>query len=462
MKNLIRNKGDHMDLNALKMGFNRGNSHRSRALPPSSLSRCQRAQSSRCGSTATWLYGSTSTPVRTAVLALLFAVMAVGSAEAQWRRHTIDASSRGADGVRLADLDGDGYLDIVTPWEQGGTIRVYFYPGVKRCRALWPQVTVGNVKSPEDALLVDLDGDFVLDVVSCAEGAGRTVTVHWAPGDVSQVRSTSAWQSQAIPDTVDKQLWMFAVPLDIDGRHELDLAVGSKGSRGAIGWLQTPKQPRDVEAIEYHKIRSAGWIMSLVAEDMDGDGDQDLLVSDRKGEGRGVFWLENPGPLRAARPGAWTEHTLGGSYCEVMFLDLCDLDGDQSRDVLVATRNERMLWFRPDPALPEAWQELTIPNPFGVPHGKAVRVGDIDLDGTVDIVHSANTEGDRSKPGLTWMKRTSVEIGGSWKATNVSGERGVKFDLVELIDLDEDGDLDIVACEERDQLGVLWYENPQR
>ena len=31
---------------------------------------------------------------------------------APWPRHVIDASSRGADGVRLADLNGDGAVNV--------------------------------------------------------------------------------------------------------------------------------------------------------------------------------------------------------------------------------------------------------------------------------------------------------------------------------------------------------------
>ena len=31
-----------------------------------------------------------------------------------WRRHTIDATSRGADGVKLGDFNRDGLPDIVT------------------------------------------------------------------------------------------------------------------------------------------------------------------------------------------------------------------------------------------------------------------------------------------------------------------------------------------------------------
>ncbi len=396
------------------------------------------------------------------LLTLLSVMLCSNMLHAYWSRHTIDSSSRGADGVRLADLNGDGYLDIVTPWEEGGVIRVYLNPGPKRCRARWPSVSVGTVKSPEDALLVDLDGDLVLDVVSCAEGSTRSVFVHWAPSDEARLSDSDSWTTQAFPALADKQMWMFATPLDVDGQYGMDLVIGAKGSRGVIGWLQLPSRPRDVQAYSFHDIRSAGWIMSLVAHDMDGDGDQDLLASDRKGPGRGVFWLENPGARRAARPGAWTEHALGGDHSEVMFLDLCDLDSDRRKDVLVATREGQMLWYRRGNDTSNIWQELAIPNPYGIAHGKSVRVGDIDLDGVPDIVHSANTEGDRSKPGLCWLRRETSEVAGPWKATDVSGERGSKFDLVQLLDIDADGDLDILTCEERDQLGVLWYENPAR
>ena len=56
--------------------------------------------------------------------------------DAPWRRHTIDGSSRGADGVRLADVNADGRPDIVTGWEEGGITRVYLNPGFeisKKC-----------------------------------------------------------------------------------------------------------------------------------------------------------------------------------------------------------------------------------------------------------------------------------------------------------------------------------------
>ena len=44
---------------------------------------------------------------------------------------------------------------------------------------------------------------------------------------------------------------------------------------------------------------------------------------------------------------------------------------------------------------------------------------------------------------------------------DIGGSVGYKFDRLELLDLDQDGDLDVLTCEERDNLGVVWYENPR-
>ena len=378
-----------------------------------------------------------------------------------WKRHTIDSSSKaagklGADGVRLADVNGDGLLDFTTGWEQGGAIVVYQNPGPAKARAAWPSVTVGRVISPEDAMFIDLDNDGNLDVVSSCEGSARTMYIHWSPPKRGDYWNPSAWRTEAIPVTKGKQLWMFAAPAQLDGRGAAELFVSSKGGNASIGFLarkNADSLARDAGGFEFVKLRSAGWIMSLEPLDMDGDGDTDLIYSDRRGAKRGVGWLENPGSATIRKSTAWKDHLLGGQGKEVMFLDAADLDGDDDTDIVCTTRSQQLLIFK---KADTKWDVDTLPNPYGLPHGKAVAIGDVNGDGRPDLVHTTNTGGNRKVPGVSWLEQAESK----WAVHNIGGSVGVKFDLIELVDLDKDGDLDAITCEESDNLGVFWYENP--
>ena len=371
-----------------------------------------------------------------------------------WIRHTIDDSSRGADGVRLADVDGDGLLDVVTGWEEGGVVRICLHPGDGAVGEPWPSVTVGEAKSPEDAVSVDLDGDGAPDVVSCCEGKTRTVYIHWAPVDRNRYWEKSAWTTEAIPTTANQQPWMFCLP---EKEHRPALIVGSKGGGATISRLVATGDPREGDNWSMRELCEAGWIMSLRSVDMDGDGDRDVLFSDRKGPTRGVAWLERPADPDAE---AWPKHVVGGTGEEVMFLDVGDLLGDGRPEVVVATRSAGVVVLRRRETLQD-WSESMIPMPPNCGTGKGVRIADVDEDGRADLFVSCENSG--GKHGLFWLSRRTKDGNGEWEFHPISGDQeGVKFDRLEALDLDGDGDLDVMTCEERDNLGVVWYENPVR
>lgn len=377
---------------------------------------------------------------------------------AEWTRHTIDASSRGADGVRLADANGDGRPDIATGWEQDGIVRLYLHPGAEKVKYNWPAVTIGSVDGPEDAVLVDLDRDGALDVVSCCEGKHPSVNVHWSPAAAKQQLHQDRWHTRPIPAASPGRRWMFAAPMNIDGRHGMDLVLGAKDGGAELGWLQAPADARRIEGWTWHPLSKIGWIMSIVPSDMDGDGDLDIVFSDRKGAERGCYWLENTGPARAGEQ-AWDRHLIGGRGKEVMFLHVADLDGDGRQDVLCAVRGDGIHYLRRTNDDPPAWDEHVIAMPSGTGTGKAISVGDINGDDRQDVVFTCENAVD--KQGVMWLSWETSPLQTEWSAHPISGdEQGIKFDLVELIDLDEDGDLDVLTCEERDNLGVIWYENP--
>ena len=400
-------------------------------------------------------------------VSMVFMPAMASVADETWRRHTIDDSSRGADGVRLADANGDGRLDIATGWEEGGQIRVYLQPAAAQVRERWPAVTVGQIASPEDAVLVDLDGDGALDVVSACEGRARTIGFHWAPPPGADYLAADGWRTSELPAAHGRTMWMFALPLDVDGRHGIDLIVGSKNPGGMIGWLESPANPRDVASWKLHELCPAGWIMSLVGHDVDADGDLDVVASDRRGPDRAVIWLENPGSSANAEGAQWQRHVMGAAGDEVMFLALADLDSDGLADVVASTRNGLLRFLRRTNSGSEPqWESCTIDNPLGVAYGKSVAVVDVDLDDRLDLIHATNTQEYKSDadrpPAVTWMSYRNSVFERQWDAHDISGPAGVKFDLVAPLDLDNDGDADIITCEERANLGVFWYENPTR
>jgi FG-GAP-like repeat len=372
-----------------------------------------------------------------------------------WTRHVIDGSSKGADGARLADVNGDGLPDIATGWEQGGAVRVCLHPGPAKAREPWPSVTVGCVTDVEDAIFADLDGDGSTDVVSCAEGDTRAVSVHWAPKNRDRILDPDAWKTEVLPASAGAMRWMFAIPFRIQDQR--CLVAGGKDQNAAIGWFEPPADPRDLANWKWHALRPAGWVMSLAASDMDGDSDPDIVFSDRKGKSTGAFWLENPG----ASGGQWPEHAIGGAGLEAMFLHLADLDRDGLEDVLLAVRPRQIHWLRRQDPGGRVWQPHIIPLPESAGGAKAVSAGDIDGDGKLDLVFSC--EGARSpRHGLMWLSCDGAFAAGKWTAHPLSGPDGVKHDLVTLTDLDADGDPDVITTEEVKNLGVIWYENPAK
>jgi hypothetical protein len=137
-----------------------------------------------------------------------------------------------------------------------------------------------------------------------------------------------------------------------------------------------------------------------------------------------------------------------------LFLTPATLEADRT-DVLIAS-SKAILWYKLNGELRE-----TIALPEWCGSGKAVSTGDLDGDQQPDLVFTCeNAVGERS--GIAWAKRGPT----GWQFHDIGGPQGIKYDLCPLVDLDDDGDLDVITTEEREGpqggLGVVWYENPRK
>ena len=132
---------------------------------------------------------------------------ALSPAQFCFDRHVIDNSGAGADGVHLGDVNQDGFIDVVTGWEESAELKLYIHPGasVGESQAGWTSIDVSggpNLAGVEDAAFADLNLDGNLDaIVSATEGEGagrnRRTRIHLWDGS-ARLSDPGSWQGSVV------------------------------------------------------------------------------------------------------------------------------------------------------------------------------------------------------------------------------------------------------------------------
>ena len=405
-----------------------------------------------------------------------------------WVRHTIHGYSTGstlsgADGVHLLDINGDGLLDVTSPWEQSAKVTVSLHPAAGSDPTMaWPTVVVPcTMNAIEDAKFADVDGDGNWDVITAGD-AGQRIYVAFGPAS-SSILTPSAWTCMTIAASGGVgvvQNWLQVAHADMDGDGIKDVVAGGRttGSgaslkQGQVGYFTNPTGGwRTGTAYVWHQIGLVGVDWSLIPMDVDGDSDLDLIVSDSAQIGTsssmmGSRWLESPVSVSGSK---WINHMIHsykGAEQLARFLHAEPgrvIDGS-SRDTGTSFVGIRTM------ANCSTWSSVSVPWPSDVGHYNAVRPADIDGDSLEDLVFSTHhADSDYTTPpqdlsGVFWLKNNGA---GGWQRGEISGVDGVKYDNLELVDIDGDGDLDVVTSEQgmagvtpaADKFGIIWYENP--
>jgi hypothetical protein len=347
-----------------------------------------------------------------------------------WSRQVLTAGSPtliGADGV-ARDVDGC----LVTPWEQGNRV-------TRLCGAALEVMPA--VSAPEDAEADDIDGDGAIDVVIAANQ--RVYVVFRGTTNTLVALTASTGHGNAMQVAI----------ADFNADAHLDIVFGTTaGVPAVVAVLEHPGPAlvRDPAAWTYRQVSKAGWVMSLVPRDVNGDGRMDVIVSDRAKVGTADWSLYGARWSEQLADGTWLNHTIAGGSpttpatpyqtggCSPYASPTClrtpgdemmlSVAGNAVYDCtsLGSQVDSRILIHRTTDWL--TWTHELVPAVADVGHCQHVVPADVDADGDLDIIVSTWKHGTfpapepaASRTGLYWLRAPEWSRG-------VIAIEGTKFD----------------------------------
>lgn len=334
-------------------------------------------------------------------------------------------------GATLADINQDGYLDLLAGDTDNATVGIGFgdHAGSFGFLNLAGQlVSVGA--RPVSVAAGDVDGDGDLDFVS-ANHWGNSVTVGFNGGATQLFKFTATATVSVGVEPTTVQL------ADVDNDGDLDILTSNSGSNsvsirfnnGLGGFSGTTS------------VAVGGAPSDLDLADLDLDGDLDLLtanatdgtVSVRLNNGLGSF----SGTTTFALPPGSTPTGLRTG----------DVNADGAPDLVVAQgRGGQVITFLNNGAgsLAALYGALELTDKFGLPTSLGVTLGDVDGDGDLDLITADEQRGrvvlgrdglappvgvptlNAFSPGAGPVGATGIRLAG----TNLSSTTGVYFNGV--------------------------------
>jgi hypothetical protein len=328
----------------------------------------------------------------------------------------LEETSETSANVSVGDLNGDGHLDLVLAKGRHWPLANRVLLGDGRGRFPVARDLGGPPDRTYSARLVDLDGDGDLDVI-VSNDAPDPKRVHLNDGK-GAFRAASTFGRPEWPTRN-------ATVGDLNGDGLPDVIAANRGRNSANYVCLNRGQGRfDADCLAFSHESAT----TIAAADFDRDGSLDLAVPHRDGGQSYVYLGDGKGGFSDRR-----RTPFGPPDAAIRVAEAADVNGDKLLDIVAIDERRGVFVFLGRPG--GFSSGVPIAGGTAVPY--ALTVGDLNLDGRIDLV-----VGHVEAPSTVFFNDGT---GRRFTPVSFGDEKGTAYGFA-IGDLDEDGQPDIAAA----------------
>ena len=347
--------------------------------------------------------------------------------------HTVATNFDRVSGLFIADIDDDDDQDIIGAAINSNEVAWWRNDGGNPIQ--WTKEVIDDNYAGAIYLCAeDINGDGHIDLIATAAIAHQVCW--WSNSGTVPIQ----WTKHLIASNYTEAHGIMAIDLNKDEKMDI---VSTAAALNKITWWKN-ETGLGTSWIEQTIDNNFNYTQSICSGDFNLDGNTDIVAAALNANQ--IAWYKNDG----GNPIQWTKQTIINNFSMAHSVEVCEINGDSLPDILGAAyvANEIAYWQNMG-GNPITWEKHSIDNSYSGP--LEVCAADIDCDGDIDVAGTAGI-GDEvawwSNEGgnpVQWVKHIiKTNFYDAWP--------------ISLADIDNDGDVDVVAgSSSLDE--IRWWEN---